>query len=128
MPKKVTILLAEDEKMVRIMIEAMLGCFGYNYISAVDGCDAVKKFRENKDSINLLLFDVNMPKKDGIAAYDEIKAITPDIKVIFSSGHAYVTEDVRVKLKGNKNIMWLPKPYISKQLIEIVKKMLYSEL
>lgn len=124
MPKKQTILLAEDDENIRKLALMLLVNTGYEVISAVDGEDAVQKFRENRGRIKLLLFDVNMPKKNGIAAYDEIIAIKSGLKVIFTSGYASATEDVLLKAQNDKNVMWLPKPYVSTVLIERVKKIL----
>ncbi len=127
MPINQTILLAEDDENVRNMTLLLLDNFGYEVISAVDGEEAVQKFRQNKERIMLLLFDVNMPKKNGIAAYDEISAIEPDIKVIFTSGYGNETENVLLKTQGTNNVMWLPKPYVSTQLLKMVKKIMGRE-
>jgi two-component system, cell cycle sensor histidine kinase and response regulator CckA len=124
MPKKQAILLAEDDENVRNIAQLLLDNFGYEVICAIDGEEAVQKFRENRGRIKLLLFDVNMPKKGGIAAYDEIRTIEAGIKVIFTSGYAYATEDVQMKAQDNNNVLWLPKPYVSTQLLEIVQRML----
>lgn len=83
-----TILLAEDNEAVRKLSYTVLNQFGYTVIEAVDGRDALKKFSENKDAIQLLLFDLIMPKMNGKDAYDEIKKIKSDVKVIFVSGYA----------------------------------------
>jgi PAS domain S-box-containing protein len=83
-----TILLAEDDETIRTMTKAILEDFGYTVIAAVDGQDVVNKYKENKDRIKLLLFDIIMPKKTGKEAYDEIRAIQPDIKILFQSGYA----------------------------------------
>lgn len=83
-----TILLAEDDKQLREFFTLVLKNFGYTAIVANDGEDAVKKFMENKDKVQLLLFDLVMPKKSGKEAYDEIRAMKPDVKIIFSSGYA----------------------------------------
>jgi signal transduction histidine kinase len=74
-----TVLLAEDNDSVRNMTEAVLKEFGYTVITAVDGVDALNKYQENMDTIQLLLFDLIMPKKGGKEAYDEIRKIRPDI-------------------------------------------------
>lgn len=124
MPKKQTILLAEDDERIRYLALMLLVNFGYEVISAVDGEDAVQKFRENRGRIKLLLFDVQMPKKNGIAAYDEIMSLDADMKVVFTSGYAYASKDVHRKAQESTNVAWLPKPYISTQLLEIVRKML----
>ena len=68
-----TVLLAEDEGEVRQITKTVLEKFGYKVIEAVDGEDAVNKFMENRDKIELLIFDVIMPKKTGKEAYEEIK-------------------------------------------------------
>ena len=83
-----TILLAEDDASLRELSRSVLEQFGYTVIAAVDGEDAVKTYRENKDRIQLLLFDLTMPKKGGKEAYDEIRQIRPDVKVLFTSGYA----------------------------------------
>ncbi len=79
------ILVADDDEVVRGLINDMLQEFGYTVILAEDGEDAVNKFRENKDKIQLLISDVMMPKKNGKEVYEEIKGIKPSVKAIFLS-------------------------------------------
>ncbi|MBI5181169.1 MAG: response regulator [Nitrospirae bacterium] len=88
---KETILLAEDELEVRRLVKTVLEEFGYKVIEAVDGDDAINRFKENKDEIDIVILDVIMPKKNGREAYNELKNIKPDIKTIFISGY---TEDI----------------------------------
>ena len=83
-----TILIAEDDPVVRNLTRLVLHEFGYSVIEAVDGEDAVSKFKDNQDRIKLLLLDVIMPKKNGKEVYEEIKVMRPDIKTIFVSGYA----------------------------------------
>lgn len=83
-----TILIAEDDKAIREMIQDELVKFGYSVIEAVDGEDAVKVFKKNKEKIQLLLFDIIMPKKNGRKAYEEINNEKPGIKHIFMSGYS----------------------------------------
>ena len=70
-----TILFAEDDESVRNLIGIVLKQEGYTVIEAVDGIDAVKKFIENREAIHLFVSDLIMPKMDGKAAYDEMKAL-----------------------------------------------------
>jgi DNA-binding response OmpR family regulator len=58
----------------------MLTQSGYKVIEAVDGEDAVRKFMENKEKVQLLIFDVIMPKKNGKQAYEEILKLNPILK------------------------------------------------
>ena len=83
-----TILIGEDEAQVRTLLKEILSNEGYNIVEAVDGDDAVKVFHKNKDNIHLLILDVIMPKKNGKEAYQEIRKVKPDIKVIFVSGYS----------------------------------------
>jgi signal transduction histidine kinase/ActR/RegA family two-component response regulator len=83
-----TILFAEDDTVVRGLIAEVLTDSGYKVIEAINGEDAVRKFKEHGPAISLLLFDVIMPKKHGVDAYLEILPERPDIKVLFISGYS----------------------------------------
>lgn len=82
-----TILLAEDSADVREVIKITLECAGYKVVEAVDGEDAINRFVENKEKVDLVITDVIMPRKSGKEVYDEIKKIKPLIKVLFTSGY-----------------------------------------
>jgi two-component system cell cycle sensor histidine kinase/response regulator CckA len=82
-----TILLAEDDAPVRSFVETALQSSGYRVIEAVDGEDALEKFEENKDTVQLLIFDVIMPKRSGKNAYAAIRSMRPDVPVLFTSGY-----------------------------------------
>jgi signal transduction histidine kinase/DNA-binding response OmpR family regulator len=82
-----TILLAEDESELRKLLKAILITFGYTVIEAVDGEDAVSKFAENRERIQLLLIDLIMPKMSGKDVYDEIRKMESDVRVLFISGY-----------------------------------------
>ncbi|MBF0329753.1 MAG: PAS domain S-box protein [Nitrospirae bacterium] len=91
-----TILIAEDDANVRKVIKMYLHEYGYKTIEAVNGEEAVKKYQENPDKISLLLLDVIMPLKNGRVAYNEIKKLNPDMKVLFMSGYT----DAVIEKKG----------------------------
>ena len=82
-----TILLADDEPEIRELVKIVFERCGYKVIEAVDGEDAVDKFVKNKDAITLLVFDIIMPRKNGKEAYNAIKKMRPDMKVLFMSGY-----------------------------------------
>lgn len=100
--------MAEDNQSVRNLTNKILTHFGYSVIEAVDGEDAVKKYQENKERIQLLLFDLIMPKMNGKEAYDEIRKIKPDIKVIFSSGFATNIIQQKVSLEKDSHLIYKP--------------------
>lgn len=119
---KETILLAEDDELVRNMAVAILQHVGYEVIVASDGDDAITKYRNHAGKINLILFDLVMPKKHGKEAYDEIRKIKPDIKVLFTSG--YIPEINRQKKLSDSNAFFIFKPYLPSVLLQKVRNIL----
>jgi PAS domain S-box-containing protein len=117
-----TVLVAEDDKAVRELTGDVLKQFGYTVIVTEDGEDAVNKFRENKDKINLLLLDVIMPKKNGKKVYEEIKEINPDIKVLFLSG--YQADILQKKGILEEGINFVQKPIKRNNLLRKVREVL----
>lgn len=117
-----TLLVAEDDPDVRSFVRTVLEEFGYTVIEAVDGVDAVKKFRENSDSIKAAIFDIIMPKKNGRDAYLEIRKAYPDVKAIFVSGYTgeLLTEEGILK----EGLHFLPKPVVPWSLLEKVQEVL----
>jgi two-component system cell cycle sensor histidine kinase/response regulator CckA len=116
------ILLAEDNEEVRKLTRTVLDSFGYEVIEAVDGEDAINKFKEDKDKIQLLIFDLIMPQKNGKEAFEEIKKIRPNIKVLFSSGYA---ADIIQKKGGiEEGINTVQKPISPRELIKKVREIL----
>lgn len=79
--RKLRVLLADDEKHVRTLIKAVLGTLGAEVVGeAEDGAQAVAAYRDKRP--DLVLLDVNMPIKDGLAALREIVAFDPDATAI----------------------------------------------
>ncbi len=117
-----TVLVAEDDAEVRKLIKSILDGFGYAVIEAVDGEDAINKFMENKDRIQLLLLDVIMPKKSGKVVYEEIRQIRPDIKTLFASGYAMdIIQKIGILEEGLNFVL---KPLSPKELLRKVREVL----
>lgn len=117
-----TVLVAEDNASVREMVSKILTDHGYKVIEAVDGEDAVNKFKENKDQIELLLLDVVMPGKDGKKAYDEITRMAPGIKALFLSG--YTNDIVNRKIVQEKDLEFIHKPVSPITLLARIREIL----
>ncbi len=115
-------LLAEDDESLRKLSQTVLTEYGYTVIAAVDGEDAVKQFREHKDAIQLLLFDMIMPKMNGKEAYDEIRKMQPGIKIIFASG--YAPDLVRQKALLEDSVHLIYKPMSPMALLRKVRSVL----
>ena len=116
-----TILIAEDNEPVRALMSRVLTQYGYKTIEAVDGADAVERFR-GAETIDLLLLDSVMPRMNGREAYNEIEKIKPGIKVIFTSGY---TRDVFLD-KGveDREFTFLQKPISPDTLLRKVRGVL----
>jgi PAS domain S-box-containing protein len=117
-----TILLIEDDAMVRQLLKDVLNCNGYNVIEAEDGEDGVGKYKLHRDEIQLILTDVMMPKKNGKEAYDEIRQIKGDIKAVFMSGYAAVT----TKKILEEGLDFLAKPVTPRVLLAKIREVLNS--
>jgi nitrogen-specific signal transduction histidine kinase len=117
-----TILLAEDDEFARDLIGNILKQQGYTVIEAVDGKDAVMKFMENKETIDLLLSDLIMPKLNGKEAFGEMKVWRPELKAIFVSG--YAPAEIREKMRLEYGMLLLAKPILPKALLQKVRSFL----
>ncbi len=84
---KETILVVEDEEMLRALIREVLTRAGYDVLEAVDGNEGVTMFRTYHTRINLVLLDLGLPKVSGDDVFTMLRAIRPDVKVVFSTGY-----------------------------------------
>ncbi len=117
-----TILVGEDDDALRRLSKNVLGHYGYRVIEAVDGQDAVDKFVEYGESIDLVILDAIMPKKNGKQACDEMRKIRPALQVLFVSGY---TRDVFTDghlFDGNTG--FIQKPVSPDVLLARVREML----
>jgi CheY-like chemotaxis protein len=81
-----TILLVDDEPLVRKNVIAMLKEGHFKVIEAVDGLDAVAQYEDWQDEISLVIMDIKMPRMNGINAARKIKELNYFSKIIFISG------------------------------------------
>jgi PAS domain S-box-containing protein len=116
-----TILLAEDDASLRELNRLLLESSGYEVIAAEDGEEAVVKFMDNRERIKLVLFDMIMPKKNGLEAYKEIRTISPEIKALFISGY---TNDMISRMSSDIKIEALRKPYLPSALLRKIREVL----
>jgi len=105
-----TLLVADDDEIVRNYITSALTQFGYSVIQAENGEDAVKKFMANRGAIKLVLLDVMMPKKNGKEVYDKIRIFESDIKALFLSGYSADILNKKGLLEKGLNFLYKPIP------------------
>lgn len=117
-----TVLVVDDEDVVRRMVKATLELYGYNVILAEDGRQAVEAVRQRPGAISCIVMDMAMPVMSGEEAVHEIERIEPGIDVIVSTGFDEVKAAAR--FKGMKVVTFLQKPYRARELAERVKAVL----
>ena len=117
-----TLLLVEDDPMVRRYMQKILEMAGYRLITAKNGEEAVEQFRENRERIALVVCDVVMPKKNGKEVYDEVRALKPGTKFLFTSG--YNDEIIHTKGILLDEIEFLVKPVNRQELLQKLRELL----
>ena len=117
-----TILLAEDDAMVRELHGMILADAGYTVIEATNGQDALEKLIKCQAAVDILVSDVIMPKMDGKKLYEEIKKLRPDMKVLFMSGY---TKDIVIE-RGiiDDEVSFITKPVMPSELLIGLRKIL----
>jgi len=120
-----TILVAEDDDVARELSRLVLEKFGYKVIEAVDGEDAVEKFGRHQARIDMVLMDVIMPRMNGKAAYDAMRIIHPDVKVLFISG--YTADIIHKKGIFESTINFVSKPVTPEALARKIREVLDAE-
>ena len=118
-----TILLVEDEDMVRAVAERALTRAGYTVVTAANGEEGLERIAA-MEAIDLLVSDVVMPTLDGPAMVTAIRLDRPSLPVLFMSG--YAEEQLRKSIDLDR-VSFLPKPFSVAQLTETVARVLASE-
>jgi PAS domain S-box-containing protein len=117
-----TILVAEDDPMVRNTVTRILIQAGYNVISAVDGQDAVQQFQSNSEQVSLALLDIVMPNLGGLDAAEQLSSQCPGLNIIFTSGYLQNSQDP----KRLETEIFLTKPYHKDSLLKSIRQALDS--
>jgi CheY-like chemotaxis protein len=118
-----TVLMVEDEPVLRELIEEVLTAHGYHILSAASGAEALQVWQEYGGKIDLLLTDMVMPGgMTGQQLAAELRPRDPRLKVIITSG--YSQEMVGRNLTLSEGTEFLPKPYRPPQLVEKVRAIL----
>jgi CheY-like chemotaxis protein len=118
-PQQTVILLAEDETMVRNLIQLMLVKEGYVVLAASDGQEALEILEKFTDPIHLVLTDVRMPRVDGWALAELVRKQRPETKVIVVSAETATTIATE-----NPADAFLRKPFIPPTLLQCIHRVL----
>jgi PAS domain S-box-containing protein len=117
-----TILLAEDDRVVRDLTATILKGYGYQVIEAFDGVDALDKYGSRSKEIDLLILDVIMPRKSGKEAFDAIQALRPNVAALFISG--YTADILQSRGISEAGLNFISKPVSPFELLRKVREIL----
>ncbi len=116
-----TILIVDDEKMIRNSVQEILQSFGYNVFTAASGYEAIRLVKQSVKKFQLAIVDMSMPKLNGVDTIRILQKIDNSIKIILSSGHLERDQAIPSDLKIDDK---LPKPYRMRELALKVRKVL----
>ncbi len=117
-----TVLVVDDEEIVRTMSIRVLEHMGFTVIAAEDGQAGVDLFRQHSAEIRAVLMDMTMPRMGGEEAFREMRRIRADVRVILCSG--YNEQDVISRFTGKGLAGFLQKPYQIAQLSDKLREIL----
>jgi two-component system, cell cycle sensor histidine kinase and response regulator CckA len=109
-----TILIVDDESMVLDLCAAMVERLGFQVLTSSDGKEAIEVYRQHEEEILCVILDLTMPNMDGITAFNVLKRIRDDVRVIISSG--FSEEEVTHRFVGNEPAGFIKKPFTVKAL------------
>ncbi|MFH0957100.1 MAG: response regulator, partial [Pseudomonadota bacterium] len=117
-----TILVVDDDEIVRDMTGEFLQGFGYSVITATNGKEALAIYQMERDRIELILLDLIMPVMDGRQCLKEILRINPKAKVVIASGYSESTLASGAVAAGAKG--FVQKPYNMSQILTTIREVL----
>jgi signal transduction histidine kinase len=116
------ILIIDDEEIIRDVCSTMLEELGYTALTAACGEEGLRIFREQNARIRLVMLDHSMPGMDGVAVFDELRKISPDIRVLLASG--YSEEELAERFTGLGLNGFLQKPFKLNVLESLLQRVL----
>ncbi len=117
-----TILIVDDEEMVRTILADLLVSGGYHVVTAANGDSALRVFRRDPEAVDLVLMDMTMPKMNGLDAFLEMKKLRPGVRVMILSGHSAEGTANELRRHGIRGV--LQKPITARSLLEAVSSAL----
>jgi PAS domain S-box-containing protein len=116
-----TVLLVDDEEMIRNLGRTILQRYGYEVLVAEDGQDAIEVYKREQDRIDLVILDLTMPRLSGHDAFRQLLRINPAVRVLFASGYSaeHITETDPERVLG-----FVGKPYSQNELAQSVRSAL----
>ncbi len=120
-----TVLVVDDEEIVRNLVRKSLEAAGLNVQTAADGREAVETFEAHADEIALVVLDMTMPELSGEETLAELRRVRPDVPALLTSG--FSAEDFDTSSDPSGPTAFIQKPYRPGELLTRVREMLAGE-
>ena len=117
-----TVLLVDDEAVILDVGSQLLEKLGYTVIKAQGGEEAIQKYQENMQKIDMIILDIVMPDVGGNEVYEKIKTIDPEVKILLSSGYSINGQAREILNKGCNG--FIQKPFNLKDLSKKIREVL----
>jgi PAS domain S-box-containing protein len=118
-----TILLIDDEEIIRLTAEPLLKKLGYKVLLAGDGVEGLELFKEEQNSISIVISDMIMPRMNGKELFYKIKEIKGDCPFIISSG--YTKDENLNEMRADGLSGFIQKPFLTDELGELLDSILH---
>ncbi len=119
-----TVLLVEDEELVRMLALTVLTVQGYTVLEASTGAQAIAMARDCPSAIDLVITDVVMPEVNGVEVVQRVAPLHPEARVLYISG--YTDNDLSELGLERNSVSLLPKPFTPRSLLKAVREVLDS--
>jgi len=115
-----TVLLVDDDTVIRTLLQRVLKQSGYTVLTAADGVEAKAMFEAHRDEIHAMVTDMIMPKMSGGDLIRAVKAARPDVKILLMSGYSTDWREGRVQ----GHYTYMQKPFTARELERKLREVL----
>ncbi|MCG6536528.1 MAG: response regulator, partial [Syntrophales bacterium LBB04] len=120
-----TILLIDDEDLVMEVGEKFLKVMGYRVLKASEGEEAVETYRNHQEEVDLIILDLIMPKMEGGEVFKRLRKISPEVKILLSSGYSLDAKVSQIIKQGACG--FIQKPFDMEQLSQSIRAIFDDE-
>jgi len=124
--KKDTILVVEDEDILRDLLQLLFEENGLKVLAATDGIEAIEIFTAHQDEIGVVLSDLGLPRLGGWEAFLKMREINPELIGVLASGYFNPNVKTEIIKSGAKN--FIQKPYNPPEIIKMIRELLAENL
>ena len=117
-----TALIIDDETDITKSVGTIMSVFGFSVLTAKNGSEGIDLFKENHNTINIVILDMSMPGLSGFEVFYKLKEINPKVKILLHSGFKDVEKVEKLLADGASG--FLNKPYTMDELFSKLKKIL----